>query len=246
MKNVTITRQWKRIMAVGCSHGNLINKGARDAVLKFRDRWKPDTVVHCGDFLDTAAFRSGAHGTADEARPISPDVECGLEFLEALRPTLILLGNHEDRLWKLAQHYNAIVQLAAAQIIAEINEVAAGLHAEVVPWNILNGYRIIGGYTYCHGWMIGENAIRDHAEALGSVVHAHTHRAGMAKGRRSDNPSGYCVGTLANIPALDYAKSRRSTLAWSSGFVWGEYCDERSVLWLHEQPRGEVEWRLPV
>lgn len=233
-------------MAVGCSHGNLINPIARDAVLKFKKSWNPDMMVHLGDFVDTAAFRSGAHGTADEARPISPDIECGLEFLEQISPNLILLGNHEDRLWKLSHHYNAIVQLAAAQIISEINDVASRIGAELVPWTILSGYREIGGYKYCHGFMIGENAARDHAESFGNVVHAHAHRAAMAKGRRSDNPTGFCVGTLADIPALDYAKSRRSTMAWSAGFVWGEYCGDQSVLWLHEQPRTIKEWVLPM
>lgn len=233
-------------MAVGCSHGDLINESAASAVLSFKAEWKPDTMVHLGDFLDTAAFRSGAKGTSDEARPISPDIERGLDFLERLQPNLILLGNHENRLFSLAKHYNAVIQIAASHVISEIQKVADRLGAEMVPWEILGGYREIGGYKYFHGWMIGENAIRDHAEAFGNCVHAHTHRAGMAKGRRSDNPTGYCVGTLADIPALDYAKSRRSTMAWSAGFVWGEYCGDRSVLWLHEQPRTLSEWVLPM
>jgi hypothetical protein len=94
--------------------------------------------------------------------------------------------------------------------------------------------------------MYGENATRDHAEALGNCVHAHTHRPGIAKGRRSDNPTGYCAGTLASIPAMEYAKTNRSTLSWAGGMVWGEYCDDASQLYLHEQPQGVTEWRLPL
>ena len=96
-----------------------------------------------------------------------------------------------------------------------------------------------------HGVMYGENATRDHAEAYGNVVHAHTHRPAQAKGRRSDNPTGFCVGSLVEPRDMDYAKTRRATLAWGRGFVWGEYTDTTSILWLHELPEN-VPWRLPT
>jgi predicted phosphodiesterase len=246
---------WKKILAVGCSHGNLADKSALDAVCKFRDSFDPDYCVHLGDSIDTAAFRSGALGTPDEAEEIEPDLEAGFSFVERFEPTHWLMGNHEDRLWKLMEHPKAIVRKASGDIIKDINALAAKLHAKVLPylgiWNGVDpkGMLKIGDYLFMHGVFYGENGSRDHAERFGNTVHAHTHRANVAKGRRGDNPTAYCVGTLANIPAMSYAKTRASTLSWSAGFVWGYVSTgkrSRCQLYLHEQPRGEDEWILPL
>lgn len=243
---MNVTRKWKRLLAVGCSHGIHADRKAVSAVLAFRDAFKPSMVVHLGDFCDTTAFRSGAKGTSDESEPIQPDVDGGIDFLEKLRPTLVFCGNHEDRLYRLQHSANAIVSHCAAGVIAEIKKTCAKLHAELVEWNGIEQGRMIGGHRFMHGVFYNENATRDHAEAFGPVVHAHTHRAAVAKGRRSDNPTGYCVGTLTAHGTMEYAKARRATLAWSQGFVWGEYCDNAAVFWLHEQPSNVAEWRLPT
>ena len=242
---MNITRKWKRILAVGCSHGLHADPKALAAVLKFRDSYKPAHVVHLGDFIDTTAFRSGAKGSSDESEPVQPDVDGGLDFLEKLRPTLTLAGNHEARLWRLAKSPNAIIAHCATTVIGEIHDTCKSLKSEFVEYDGVYQGRIIGGYRFMHGVMFGENAIRDHAECFGNVVHAHTHRAGVAKGRREDNPTGYCVGTLTRRGAMEYASCRRSTLSWSGGFVWGEVTDNAAVLWLHEQPSNLAEWRLP-
>ena len=240
-----MVRSWKKLLAVGCSHGDRANGKSLEAVLRFRKEWKPDTVIHLGDFVDTTAFRSGAKGTSDESKGVAPDIECGLDFLRKLRPNVLTLGNHEWRLWRLAGHYNAIVAGLAVKVIGEINDLCASMKCEVVQdeWK---RHKQIANYKFFHGWYFNENACRDHAEAFGNCVFAHTHRTGMQKGRRDDSPTGYCVGTLCDIPAMDYASSRRATLGWSSGFVWGVYTNDRAVLWLHEQPEGLDTWVLPT
>ena len=243
---MNITKPWKKFLAVGCSHGNLISKDASEAVLKMRERLKPHAVIHLGDFIDTAAFRAGAKGTSDESEPIGPDIDSGLRFLDALRPTMIFNGNHEARLWRLQAHHNAIVADCAGRIIESLRAKARKLKAQYVEGWSIRDFRTIGNYKLMHGYMFSENACRDHAEAHGNIIFAHTHRAGMAKGRRDDSPSGYCVGTLSDIPNMDYSSARRSTLSWAGGFVWGEYCDQRAVVWIHEQPQNQTEWRLPI
>ena len=243
---MTITKQWKKIMAIGCSHGRYMDPVAAIAVLDFKRQFKPHRTVHLGDYIDATAFRSGAKGTSDESAPVAPDVDGGLDFLEKLQPTDILNGNHEDRLWRLSHHYNAVVAACAKTVIKEIEKVAKKFKTTIIPYSGIEQRLMIGGYRYMHGVFYNENHVRDHAEAFGNCVFAHAHRTGMAKGRRSDSPSGYCVGTLTRRVALEYAKARRATLAWSQGFVWGYYTDERSVLWLHEQPHGLDEWVLPI
>jgi len=241
---MNITKGWKKVFAVGCSHGIHADRKALEAVIKFRESFKPDTCVHLGDFTDLSCFMSSAN-LANQSEAPQPDVDGGIEFLNRLRPNLILCGNHEDRLWRLQNSPNAIVSHAAYDIIKQITATAKTLRAELVPYGGVFQQRVIGGVTYTHGTVYNENSPRDMAEMYGNVVFAHTHKVGTAKGRRADSPTGYCVGTLTRRAALDYAKTRRATLAWSQGFVWGYYCGDQSQLWLHEHNHAFGEWILP-
>ena len=70
-----ITKKWVKFIAVGCSHGNLIDPKAAAAVFEFKRRFNPQRIFHLGDFCDTAALRSGAKGTPDEGKPINSDID---------------------------------------------------------------------------------------------------------------------------------------------------------------------------
>ena len=136
---MNISKGWKKWMAVGCSHGDQIDPEARKAVLTFRDRWKPDTTFHLGDFLDLAAFRSGAvndPNSADRAASVSDDLSAGIDFLHELRPQHILFGNHEARLYKLAASPNALAAHAATLTLQAIEDAAKKLKARTYPYHI--------------------------------------------------------------------------------------------------------------
>jgi len=231
-------------MFVGCSHGIYADPTALDAVLQFKEEFRPDVAAHLGDAFDVTALRSGAKGTPDESRPLKPDIDGGIAFLRKFRPTVFFWGNHEDRIERLASHHNQIIRKAGEALREDLQKVFTELKADVVPYTGVYQGRLFGGVRAMHGCMYSENCVRDHAEAFGNVVFAHAHRAGMAVGRRSDHPRGFCVGTLTNMPCMDYAKTRRSTLGWSQGFVWGYFKGNQSQLWLHEHS-GSGEWILP-
>lgn len=218
------------------------------AILRFKAAWKPDFTFHLGDAIDTAAYHSGAAGGKDQGADSRTDMAMGLDFVQRLEPQLWFMGNHEDRLFSLSRHWNAIVKDAALSLVKAIEDRATELGCAIVPYRgcHADGFRMLGDYRLTHGYIYNENACRDMAEAHGSVIFAHTHRAGMAVGRRGDEARGICVGTLSDIPAMDYAKCRRATLSWSQGFVWGEYCADRCVPNLFIQPKGMKEWRLPA
>ena len=171
---------WKKWMAVGCSHGDQIDPDARKAVLMFKERWKPDTTIHLGDFLDLAAFRSGAisdPNSSDRAASISDDLSAGIDFLHELRPQHILYGNHEARLYKLASSPNALAAHAATLTIQAIEKTAKELKAKLYPYHIRSFYEL-GGTKFLHGYMYNEQAIKHHAETYGQCVLAHLHRVG--------------------------------------------------------------------
>jgi Calcineurin-like phosphoesterase len=242
---MNITRKWKRALFLGCSHGVHADPTAIQAILKFRESYKPQTVVHLGDFCDTTAFRSGAATSPDGGCPVQPDIDAGFEFLDQIRPTHILCGNHEDRLWRLRESNVAVISYAAGEVVNAIEAKAKRLKAILKPYSgIWQGVEF-GGYKAMHGVMFGESATRDHAEAFGNCIHAHTHRAAQATGRRYDQPIAFGVGTLTQSDNLDYAKARRSTLSWSQGFVWGEYCEDAAQFYLYQKQKN-TPWMLPA
>ena len=243
---MNIIRKWERFLGVGCSHGYLIDPVAEKNVLEFARIWKPVRVFHLGDFCDTPALRAGAHGTADEAIDIDVDIEQGLGFLEKLGVTDCTMGNHDERPWRFVDSPNAKERALAKRLVSAIDDEMKRLKIrwrntwDVRSW--ISAY----GYKWMHGYMFSENMARDHAEAHGNCVVAHAHTTALQKGRRDDNPTGICLGTLSNIPKMKYAKNRRKTLSWSQGLVWGEgYQDRMGFISLYENGQNGP-WRLPI
>ncbi len=245
-----ITNKWERVLAIGCSHGDKANPEAIKAVLTFAERWKPKHRIHLGDAYDTAAFRTGARpnsGDNDEAAPVAPDIAAGQSFLRAFRPTVFCMGNHEHRTVKLCHHYNQVISVAANAVLESMLLPLKRTNCVVIPYTIHDsGWYKLGGYRWGHGHVFGENYLRDTAESWGNSVVAHAHRPGVAKARRSDNATAFGVGTLADIPALEYASGRRSTLSWGHGMVFGEVCGDQAQLCLWEWPQGTKDFRLPI
>ena len=243
-----INSNWKRFLAVGCSHGYLADPKALETVIKFKKSFKPQIRCHLGDFTDQAAFRTGAAGSRDETASIEDDITHGLNFLKEFSPTILLNGNHEQRLWELADHHNEIISKAAKAVINEILTFANRQKCQyVTTYDINESWVQFGDYKMIHGWMFSENALRDHCEHFGNIIMAHLHIASDIPGRRSDHPRGLCTGTLANIPAMGYAKRRRATSRWSHGFVYGETNGKTTHANISHAPHNQPgEWRLPV
>lgn len=234
-------------MAVGCSHGNHICPEARDAVLKFKERWKPHTTLHLGDFIDLAALRAGARSNpdcADRAKDISEDVTEGIDFLYELRPNHILMGNHEARLYALLDSPNALAAHASNCVLEDISECAKRLKARVYPY-MVRSYAEIGDLKCLHGFVYNVNAIRDTAESYGcKTLMAHIHRCGQERARTLNGVSGYALGMLMRFDP-DYAATRRATLAWSQGFAFGYYSDNQTTVNIVERTFGQP-WMLPI
>jgi predicted phosphodiesterase len=238
---MNIVQPWKRFMAVGCSHGIYADPLATEAVLRFREQYAPHEMIHLGDFTDMSPFMGGAGGDGD---PIKPDLQGGVEFLTQLQATTILCGNHEARLWRDRLSHNQLKALAAETCIEAIEVTALKLHARLIPYiGVFQAFQL-GDYKFTHGTIYNENSARDMAETYGNVIFAHTHKASIQAGRTFHPTRGISVGTLTRRGAMEYANTRKSTLAWSQGFVYGEYCDNslQPTLHIHD---GTDTWKLP-
>lgn len=238
---------WKRILAVGCSHGEFIDTDAAKAIIRFKDAWKPHTRVHLGDAFDFSCLRSGARrDPEDPDNDQLPDLEPGFRFLEAFDTTHYIWGNHEDRVNGFADHWNARMATLGTYIRNDILSFCRRRRMIVKStWDNRTWFQF-GNYKWGHGTLFGVNYLKDSARAFGNCVVVHAHHPGIATAERDDGARALSPGCLRTFDSAGYAKSRKATLGWGLGFVWGEYNDDEAVLWLHSQPTGQKEWRLPV
>jgi predicted phosphodiesterase len=244
----TITRKWRKFLACGCSHGHLADPKATAAILKFRQAWKPDQVWHLGDAVDLAAMRAGAQrdpDSGDRAQDMQDDLMAGLGFLQELEVTKYFLGNHEDRLHRLAHSPNAVVSYAAGAVLGHMGDAMRKLKAEIVPYAGLRpeACRQLGDTLFLHGSLYNMQAARDTAEALSSnCVFVHTHKVAVERARTQKPFTGYNAGCSVRLD-VEYAKNNRSTLSWCHGFAWGEYSDNSCIVRLEQL---SPHYRLPL
>lgn len=243
---MNFVQNWKKFMAVGCSHGNHIDPEARDAVLRFAELWKPKTRLHLGDLTDLTALRSGAikdSNTSDHASDVDSDVGAAKSLIAEYRPHYVTLGNHDDRAFSLAGSPNALLARAAQSIIDELESAFKRYKVQVSPYNPRR-FVTLGDTKFLHGFLYNVAAIRDTAETYGRVVHAHIHRTGEEQARTLDGATGYAVGMLAKFNP-EYSKTKRQSLAHKQGFAYGEYSDTHCVVHICSRAYGHP-WRLPV
>lgn len=241
-----VVHRWKKFIALGCSHGELVDRSVADAAVKFKEDYKPDVTVHLGDWADSTAFRSGAKGGKDESADIDVDILAGLTFLDRLRPTVVFIGNHEDRIWGMRDHPKALIAKAAGDTVKHCTKfITENLKARFIDhYKITHSWVWLGPYKLGHGWMFNECAIRDHADYAGNCIIAHLHRYGVERGRRLSGATGICVGMIADPDKLTYADRHKAKSKWTQSLVYGEYTDTQlvhSVKMFRESPQVEFE-----
>lgn len=234
-----IKRETKRFIACGCSHGHFIDAGAARDFMSFKRDYKPSLTLHLGDFLDQTAFRAGACGTPDESSDISEDVIKGLHFVEAMEPDILFCGNHDDRAFRLAQSNKSVVAHAARTVVANIEDLAEKLDAELVPYTGTydpQAWRMIGDIAFGHGFMYGMNACEAHVNLTGeNTCFVHTHAVDVKTCRTLGGKTGYNIGCIADIDKLgqQYAGRRLKTSTWCNAWAYGEYGSNWCNLEIH-------------
>lgn len=248
-----INKNWKRFAMVGCTHARYVDKTAWDAFMSFREAFKPHFVAHIGDAIDMTGLMSGGGGSGSEGDDLAPDVDTGLVHLELMRPDVFILGNHENRAYKLATSKNPSVAYAANKICQQIEDKCKKIKCRAIPYNGIFQVYDIADIAIQHGVLFNEMAARDTAEYLCTngirrkVIFAHTHKTAIQSARNLTSATGYNIGTLSQRGSLEYANNRRATLAWTQAFCWGYYHEEskQSSVYITQRNHDE-KWHLPL
>lgn len=222
------TKGWVKYLAVSCTHGAEADPRALDAMLRLREAWQPQLVLHLGDAIDARCLRAGARkdsDSTDHAADLSDDLMQGLAFLKELKPNVFLLGNHEARLTELALSPNAVLSYAAGNVMGRITDEMAKMKCQVIPYVGVHpkGIFLLGDTGFTHGSVFNISAARDVAEMSGrSIVMGHTHRVAMESARTHAKAIGYNIGCGIKLD-IGYSSNRRQTLGWRHAAAYGHF-----------------------
>lgn len=222
------TKGWSKFLCVSCTHGAEADPRALDAMLRLREAWKPDLVVHLGDAIDARALRAGARrdsDSSDHAASLMDDLLQGLSFLRELKPNVYMLGNHEARLTELSHSPNAVLAYAAQNVISRIEDEMAKLKCQIIPYVGVHkkGMLMLGDTGLTHGSLYGVSAARDTCEMVGhSVIMGHTHRVAVESARTHTKAIGWNIGCGIKLD-IGYSANRRQTLGWRHAAAFGHF-----------------------
>jgi len=208
---------WTTFALITDTHGDKINTECADAFLGFCEDFKPDIRIHGGDFMDCRPLRRGA--SEDEKHEgMQADYEAAESFLLRYRPNVVLRGNHDERLYKLARDGSGIYREWAQHGVEELRKLFEFLECKVLPYNVWEGVHRIGPLAFIHGFSHGMNPLPQPMAAYGNVLMGHVHYSSQVS---RFGFQGWTVPCACDVN-LEYNAMRLTALAQTNGWAAGE------------------------
>lgn len=209
----------KRWIAIGDTHGDMIDRDAAEKVFSFIKSFKPDLRIHAGDAFDLRPIRGGA-SASERAEGMQADVEAGLDLLKRFKPDVFLVGNHDDRLIRcMTDNASALLREHAGALWDQITTALAGV--KILPYDVRDGIYRLGDWSFLHGYQHGMYVARQAAEhCASSAIQWHVHTCSEHPLMNVDGHVGMTCGCLCDL-SMEYRKKHRSSLRWSHAFAYG-------------------------
>ena len=233
-----------RFMAVFDPHGDEIDPHASEAMFNFKENyWKPKIVIHGGDNFDFRAIRKKA--TEEERRDsMIEDYDAGMNFLKRLKPTYFLRGNHDERLWDLANEDRGVISDFAFKGCGEIEAELDKMGCHMLPYDKRKGVLRLGHLKIIHGYICGVTAARRTAQIYGSVLMGHGHAIQQASIEGLEQRTGMMAGCLCKLN-LDYMRASTGSLVWEHGFCFGIINEKTGHYFVNQARKIDGKWILP-
>lgn len=217
----------KRFVIAPDVHGSEQDYEATSAILRFTKEFKPEVRIIAGDLWDFAAIRNGAT-PEEKAQSMAIDFMAGCDFASTFfkggKENHLLLGNHDVRLWDMAQSLDATKRDLAERMIADVMGHVKKWNAKLWPYDSRHGVLRLGHLTVVHGYHTGANACAAHARIYGNVVFGHIHSIEAFQTPGLDQKEARSIGCLCKLD-MDYAARKTGKLKWAQGWAYG---------WLHD------------
>ncbi len=240
---MNIHGDWKRWAAGYDVHGINQDTDTNRAFFKFIKQWKPHYRIAGGDMWDFKQLRKKADAY-EKRESMAIDVAEGQQWMETFQPTHFLRGNHDERLWDLAEQSEGIVADYAKLGTNRLEKVVAKLKCRMYPYDKRLGVLHLGSLKFIHGYISGVTAARRTAMIYGSVVMGHGHGIQSATIEGLEPRAGFMCGCLCKTD-LGYNRAQAGTLAWENGWPFG-VVNERTGSFIYWQARRvDGHWIVP-
>lgn len=224
-------------------HGDMQDESANGALFRFVGSFKPDVRIMGGDLWDFRPLRRGA--CDDEKREsLAKDYTAGMQWLKRFKPNFFLLGNHDARLFELAESDNGVASDYAAQGVAEILSTTNKMKCKILPYHHRHGLLKIGKAKFAHGFSTGLYAARTMANTYGAVIFGHVHTVSEFSVPGLDRRVARSVGCLCKL-SMDYQIRQMQSLAHSHGFAYGIINNRTGSYVVNQAEEIDGKWILP-
>jgi hypothetical protein len=222
----------------------MMSKSSVSVLHNFVSDFKPDVRVFGGDLWDFRALRKGA--SEDEKREsMSKDYNAGLEFIKRYKPDYFLRGNHDERLWELAESDRGVISDYAMSGVVEIGDVLKKMGCKMLPYHKRAGVLRIGSLKMLHGFACGIYAARTTALVYGSCLFGHVHTVDQHSIAGLDRRVARAVGALCSLD-MDYSARTPSTLRQANGFAFGVVHKKSGHYFVNQAERIDGKWLIPT
>lgn len=235
---------WKKWIFASDVHGSEQDVKANKAFFNFVKDYKPEIKIMGGDLFDFAALRKKA--SEEERRTsIKGDFEAGREWLLRYQPQHFLLGNHDIRLFKLAEESRGPLSDYAKTLVQWVEEDCRKLKCPLYPYDKRYGIVRIGNLKCLHGFATGIGAARKMAQVYGACVFGHGHACQFSSIEGLEDRTGRMAGCLCRLD-LPYVEASLGSLMWRHGWVFGVVNEKSGNYQAWQAEEIEGKWTLPT
>ena len=236
---------FERFVCWGDTHGDLVSRDSLAALEKFIEEFKPKYRICLGDAFDFRALRKGISAQESDAYDdLVSDWNCATLMLSRLRPHVFLAGNHDHRLWRVADEAaNGLVREYARDGIKRIDKTLRKIKCDFFPYHYERGVYRIRKVAFVHGFTANMASVKQHAEIYaepgGTVCMGHLHRIEAVNAIRHGGAKGFSGGCMCDIEKMVYAQHRTATARWQNGWLYGIIGKHSSKVWQAEKIEGK-------
>jgi len=238
----------KRFVICSDIHGDEQDADAVASLHAFCDDFKPSIRVLAGDLWDFRNLRKGASDD-EKAHSLEDDWQAGMDFADRFfkgaADAHLLRGNHDERLWELAEADRGVISDYAVSGIVEINSLIKKMNCRMLPYHKRDGVLRIGSLKMLHGFSCGVFAARQTALIYGSCLFGHVHVVDQHSIAGLERRTARAVGCLCTLD-FDYSARNPSTLRQSNGFAFGMVSKTTGRYFVNQAERIDGKWLIPT
>ena len=223
-------------------HGDKQDKNAVQALLAATESFKPHHRIFGGDLVDARPLRRGA-GAEERAESMVEDWQKALGFLTLWQPTHLLMGNHDKRLYDLAEAEKGIESDFAWKGVNELEGRLKKLKCKWRPYR-KNEFFEFGELRMVHGFYAGVYASRQMAQVFGNVLYGHTHAIDEHSVPGIERRIARGAGCLCSLD-MDWNSHMPNSLRHAHGFILGVYNQKTGRFWTMQCEEVDGLWVIP-